>query len=137
MMSNVFVFDTNILISAALIPSSINRQALDKALEFGKLAISKNTIEELLEVIFRKKFDKYFQNNEERLIFINKVEASSKLFSPEISIDKCRDPKDNKFLELAVWAKATCILTGDKDLLVMHPFRGIPILNSNDFLINF
>lgn len=135
-MNKLFVFDTNILISAALFPSSINRQALDKALEFGKLAISKNTTDELLEVIFRKKFDKYFLNNEERLLFISKVEANSRLFSPEISINECRDAKDNKFLELAISAEAACILSGDKDLLVMHPFRGIPILNSNKFLIN-
>ena len=137
MMNNFFVFDTNILISAALFPSSINRQALDAALDFGKLAISKNTIDELLEVVFRKKFDKYFLNNEERLLFISKVEANSKLFSPDISISACRDPKNNKFLELAITAKAACILSGDKDLLVMHPFRGIPIMNANDFLINF
>ena len=53
------------------------------------------------------------------------------------TINECRDPKDNKFLELAVSAKASCIITGDKDLLELHPFRGIPILNAADFLNNF
>ena len=52
------------------------------------------------------------------------------------TIIECRDPKDNKFLELAVCANATCI-TGDKDLLILHPFRNIPILNAVDFLNNF
>ena len=41
----------------------------------------------------------------------------------------CRDSKDNKFLELAVSDQATCVVTGDNDLLVLHPFREIPILS--------
>lgn len=60
-------------------------------------------------------------------------ESISKIFT----ITACRDPKDNKFLELAVAAKASCIITGDKDLLELHPFRGIPILTVNDFLNDF
>ncbi|MGN6530740.1 MAG: PIN domain-containing protein [Ginsengibacter sp.] len=45
--------------------------------------------------------------------------------------------KDNKYLELAVHYKASCIITGDKDLLVLHPFRNIPILTASDFLQTF
>nr|WP_294518875.1 putative toxin-antitoxin system toxin component, PIN family [uncultured Rhodopila sp.] len=40
----------------------------------------------------------------------------------------CRDPTDDKFLELAVNGRTDLILTGDADLLVLNPFRGIPIL---------
>ena len=58
-------------------------------------------------------------------------------FLPVEIIMDCRDPKDNKFLELAISANASCIITGDKDLLVMHPFRGIPILNAFDFINKF
>jgi predicted nucleic acid-binding protein len=58
-------------------------------------------------------------------------------FSPDESITACRDSKDNKFLELAVAANASCIITGDKDLLALNPFRGIPILNAVDFMNNF
>ena len=43
-------------------------------------------------------------------------------------ITACRDPKDNKFLELAVSGRATHIITGDTDLLALHPFRGIQIV---------
>jgi putative PIN family toxin of toxin-antitoxin system len=70
-------------------------------------------------------------------VFVNKIEVNSKLFKPKISFTDCRDTKDNKFLELAVSANASCIITGDKDLLVLNPFRGIPILNAADFLNNF
>jgi uncharacterized protein len=44
----------------------------------------------------------------------------------------CRDPKDEKFLELA--ANADCIVSGDKDLLVLNPFRGTLILTPREFL---
>ena len=46
----------------------------------------------------------------------------------------CRDAKDNKYLELAVNGSATHIITGDADLLVMNPFRGIAIVAPQEFL---
>ncbi len=51
----------------------------------------------------------------------------------EVIID-CRDAKDNKFLELAASGKADFIISGDEDLLVLNPFRGIPILTPGEFL---
>lgn len=52
-------------------------------------------------------------------------------------IRACRDPKDDKFLELAVSGNADVIVTGDKDLLALHPFRGIAILTPLDFASQF
>ncbi len=49
-------------------------------------------------------------------------------------VTECRDPKDHKFLELALSGRATCIVTGDEDLLTLHPFRGIHILRPQGFL---
>ncbi len=49
--------------------------------------------------------------------------------------DICRDSKDNKYLELAVSGKAESIITGDKDLLILHPFQSINIVTVNDFLL--
>ena len=132
-MNNFFVIDTNNLISASLIPTSTSRKALEKAMTLGKIAIAPNTLDELLDVIFRKKLDKYFSDNNERLVIVNILEANAVFFSPEISIDECKDKKDNKFLELAIAAQASCIITGDNDLLVLHSFRNIPILNAFDF----
>ena len=136
-MSNIFVFDTNSLISAALISTSVSRRALDKAILLGELAISKATFDELIEVIFRKKFDKYFPDENERWTVVNNLELNAVLFLPDISVLECRDPKDNKFLELAVFANAACLISGDKDLLVLNPFRKIAILNAVDFINNF
>ena len=137
MMNRFFVFDTSCLVSAALLSDSVSRKALEKAVFAGELAMSVKTTEEFIEVLYRKKFDRYFFHDNERWIIINKVEVNAKLFAPEIEITDCRDPKDNKFLELAVTANASCIITGDDDLLVLHPFRSIPILNASDFLNNF
>jgi len=47
--------------------------------------------------------------------------------------DVCRDPDDIKILGLAISANADFIVTGDKDLLVLKNFQGIPILNPRSF----
>ena len=54
--------------------------------------------------------------------------------TPARSITACRDPKDNKDLELAVAGPAEVLVTGDEDLLVLHPFEGIPVVTSADLL---
>jgi putative PIN family toxin of toxin-antitoxin system len=129
--------DANCLVSASLIEGSTTSQALDKAIMLGNLVFSDATMNEFIEVLFRKKFDKYFLNNEERLNAIQNISSNGIFFSPTETITDCRDPKDDKFLELAVAANASCIITGDKDLLILNPFRNIPILNAVDFLNNF
>ncbi|MFZ1801244.1 MAG: putative toxin-antitoxin system toxin component, PIN family [Chitinophagaceae bacterium] len=136
-MNDFFVFDTNSLVSASLIGGTKTARAMDKAFILGKLAFSNGTMDELVEVLFRKKFDKYFLNNEENWNTIQRISISAIFFSPTEVITACRDPKDDKFLELAISANASCIITGDKDLLILNPFRGIPILNAADFINNF
>ena len=135
--TDFFVFDTNSLLSAALIASSINANALDIAINRGRIVLSEPVLQEFKEVIFRKKFDKYFLSINEKLEAIEKIERNSIFFSPVKSISICRDPKDNKFLVLAIAADASCIITDDKDLLVLNPFRNIPILNASAFLNTF
>lgn len=128
-----FVFDTNAVVSALLLKKSVVRQALDKALEQGKLLVSQATIEELNQVLRRGGFDKYVLE-EERIEFITVLVREAILVDIVETITECRDPKDNKFLELAISGRATCIVSGDDDLLSLHPFRGIPILTPRQFL---
>jgi putative PIN family toxin of toxin-antitoxin system len=135
-MINIYVFDTNSLISAHLLPLSVTRKAFDKALEKGIIAHSRETFSEFVEVFTRPKFDKYI-SIEDRLNAINLIELRSQLVEVSVPVIACRDPKDDKFLALASAIKADCIITGDKDLLVLHPFQGIPILASSDFLNSF
>jgi uncharacterized protein len=60
--------------------------------------------------------------------------ASAESVTISERIAACRDPKDDKFLELAVNGHADLILTGDKDLLVLNPFREIPIVSAATFV---
>jgi putative PIN family toxin of toxin-antitoxin system len=48
---------------------------------------------------------------------------------------ECRDPRDNKFLALAASGKAKVIITGDNDLLTLHPWHEISILTPRQFII--
>ena len=63
--------------------------------------------------------------------------ATVEMVGVDESIHDCRDPKDNKFLELAVSGGATHLVTGDDDLLVLHPFRGVAIVTPQAFLDEF
>jgi putative PIN family toxin of toxin-antitoxin system len=58
----------------------------------------------------------------------------SRLVSVNRTVENCRDPKDNKYLELALEVHAECILSGDNDLLVLHPHLGIKILTPRQFI---
>ena len=136
MKNNLFVIDTNTLVSSFLSEHSKPTLAYEKAKRIGKLSASIETYDEFCDVFVRDKFDKYI-SLETRLDIIDEYRAIA-IFSEIFErLTDCRDPKDNKFLELAVSANASCIITGDKDLLVLHPFRNIPILNAVDFLNNF
>jgi uncharacterized protein len=135
-MIKIFVFDTNSLISANLSPDSVNRQAYDRARKIGITVHSDVTFSEFSEVLGRPKFDKYI-SNQKRQQEISAFERKSQLIKISSKISICRDPKDNKFLELAIDSGAACIITGDKDLLVLNPFEGIPILTAADFLKAF
>lgn len=131
-----FVFDTNTIVSGLLLPDSRPRQAIDRAQDRGKILISMPTLLELNEVIARKRFDKYI-SEEKRKEFLAALVKRAEFLEVNEKITDCRDPKDNKFLELAVSGNADSIISGDGDLLVLHPFRGISILRPGDFLGQF
>jgi len=131
-----FVFDTNTIISGLLVPDSKPRQAFDRAQEQGSILISMPVLAELNEVLSRKKFDGYLPE-EKRKRFLTALAKEAALIEVTQEVLGCRDPKDNKFLELAVCGNADCIISGDKDLLELNPFRGIAILNPDEFLKNY
>jgi predicted nucleic acid-binding protein len=56
------------------------------------------------------------------------------MFEPVDSVTECRDNKDNKYLELALAARASIIVSSDDDLLVLDPWRGIRILRPIDYI---
>ena len=133
----VFVFDTNALISAHLVEGSVSDKAYKQALKLGFIAISGEIMIEFIDVSCRRKFDKYFGSELERLSLAEKIEANAVLFDIHEKINVSFDPDDNMILELAVASQASCIITGDPHLLTLHPFRNIPILSASDFLKKF
>ena len=136
MMNRRFVLDNNIFVSALLVKNSAPFWVIKKVEEMGVILYSEATLLELNQVLNRKKFIKYF-TVEEKQEFIVKLIESAELVVITKSIDVCRDPKDNKFLELAVSGDADFIISGDQDLLVLNPFRNIEIITANDFLTRF
>ena len=134
MTSNVrAVVDTNVTVSAALSPRSTPRRAFDRVLEQGTPLISLATLAELNEILRRPRFNSYLREDE-RLEFLAALVRESELVEVTAAVSACRDPKDDKFLELALSGVATHIISGDADLLALHPFRGIAILSPHDFV---
>ena len=95
------VFDTNVLVSSLLLPDSKPRQALDKALREGKVLVSFAALAELYDVLSRKQFRRYVDEEEVRS-FLAALTREAQWIDVEARIQACRDPKDDKFLELAV-----------------------------------
>lgn len=128
-----FVVDTNLVVSAVLLPQSTARQALDKARSQGKVLLSRALLEELDTVFRRSKFNKYI-TEQERLKFLTALAAEAEQVDILDTIQAARDPKDDKILELAVNGKAILIITGDQDLLVLNPFQTIEIITPRAFI---
>lgn len=131
-----YVFDANVFISAMLMEDSVPGQALVAACETGQLLLSRSILTELNDVLRRPRLEKYL-HDKERMHFLTSVVHVAHVVETSESITACRDPKDNKYLELALSGQAACIVTGDRDLLALNPFRGIPILTPKRFLDTF
>jgi uncharacterized protein len=128
-----FIADTNVLISNLLFYQSVPARALRLALDFGILLTSQAALDELATVLSRPKFDAYV-SSAVREEFIRKILRISVRVEIIQRVEVCRDPKDDKFLEIAVNGDADWLLTGDSDLLVLHPFQDTAIVTPGDFI---
>jgi len=127
------VVDTNTLISRLLLSESVPAQAVRRAVAEAQLLASDATLGELAEVLARSKFDRYLTVSE-RQEFLRLFGRIAEPIPIIHVVQACRDPKDDKFLELAVNGAAHLIMTGDADLLALHPLRGIDILSPASYL---
>jgi putative PIN family toxin of toxin-antitoxin system len=127
------VVDTNVLISRLLLPASVSGRALRRAVDSGQLVVSEATMEELATVLGRRKFDPYL-SIADRQEFIRLLGRIAEMIPVVRVVRACRDPRDNKFLEVAVNGGADLIVTGDRDLLELDPFMGIGILTPAAYL---
>ena len=127
------VVDTSVLISAAFFPNSTPLLAVEQAARQGDLLRSGATFQELEHTLRRAKFDRY-ASLEAREAFLDWLHGLMQFVTIRTPITACRDPRDDKFLELAVNGRADPILSSDHDLLVLDPFQGIPILTPASYL---
>lgn len=127
------VFDTNVLVSALLRTGSVPHCALLRARVDGTLLASDETVGELRAVLMRDKFDSIVRRALREAIIDEyaRLCMNIKISSP---VRVCRDPRDDKFLEVAAHGQAEVIIIGDEDLLILNPFRGIAILSLRDYL---
>ena len=92
-------------------------------------------LEELIDVLNRPRIrDKYRLTDQDIQTVIGLILLRGQEVTPAERITACRDPKDDKFLEVAVAGKADVLVSGDEDLLTLHPYAGIPIVPPHDFL---
>jgi len=127
------VVETNVFVSRLLRFDSVPGRAVEKAMHDAVVLVSPATMSELAQVLAEAKFDRYV-TIEQRIQFIRLI-ATMAEFVPIIHpVRECRDPKDDMFLELALNGRAELIITGDADLLEMHPWREIAILSPSDYL---
>ena len=133
------VFDTSTLVGAALKPGSVPHQALMLALARYELCASVQTWLELDQVMQSDRFDRYLARAA-RSEFVALL-RTYKFFYPVTLEDElalhppCRDANDNKFLALAQVCQADVVVSSDDDLLVLHPWREVPVLKPADFLL--
>lgn len=128
------VIDTGVIISAALQPEGTSNKALLHALFNFQPLISFQTYQELVRVLNKSKFSSKISEVNKNTILNTLVHRSINIETTS-NLSFCRDANDDMFLNLAIDGKAEVIITRDPDLLILHPFQNIQILNPADFLL--
>jgi uncharacterized protein len=125
------VIDTNIWISFLIgkLLAGLDDYILDGQLE---VLVSDEQLEEITTVLRRTKFRKYFSSDDIEE-FLSLLYKTSVVVDIHHAVKDCRDEKDNFILETAIRGRADYIVTGDKDLLVLNPYRGKKIIEFREF----
>ncbi|HUB44107.1 MAG TPA: putative toxin-antitoxin system toxin component, PIN family [Acetobacteraceae bacterium] len=127
--SPLFVVDVSSIVRAALTDDSAAAELIATLLERGLIVSSPAILDELDDVLRRPKFRRWRSEASMRA-FTTRVRASVRLIVPELAVQDCRDPSDDKYLEVA-WAVlaqsearvSVTIVSDDQDLLVLDPWR--------------
>ena len=126
------VLDTIVLVSAAIKRQSNPGMVALLVERQGVLLKSLATEQQLFEVVARPYLATLIDPAAQA--WLRTLMSSAELVAIAERVAACRDPTDDKFLELAVSGKADVIVSGDGDLLALNPFRGIPILTPAAFV---
>ena len=127
------VVDTNVWVSRLLLSGSVAARAVDKALGGFEVMVSESLVDELADVLSREKFDRYV-SVQDRVEFLRRVLQIATAAPVLSEVEDCRDPEDNCLLALALDSESDYILTGDRDLLSLNPWRGVMIVSPREFL---
>lgn len=127
------IIDTNVWVSYLLWPSDLITSAVRLALHHGDILASEATLDELSATLLKPKFNRYL-SDEARHSFCADVAHISSLVTIGDPVTDCRDPRDNMFLEVAASGNVDIIITGDNDLLTLHPWRGVLVLTPRQFI---
>ena len=125
------IIDTNLFISF-LIGKKL--QGLkEKVVDFRfELIFAEQSIQELMMVSHRQKFNKYFKA-EDLDNLVDLIKTIGRIFKITHVPAICRDPKDDYLLELARKSKADYLVTGDIDLLEIENYKGTRIITVKEF----
>lgn len=127
------VLDTNVLLSGLFSSTSTPARAVERAVREDRILTSTQTLRELAKQLLSPRFDRYVPR-ERRMALLDRLAPNLELVEIVQRVRASRDPKDDPFLEVAVNGSADVVVTGDRDLLVLHPFRGIDIVQPADYL---
>ena len=123
------VLDTNVLL-AAFGTRGLCEALLTACLKSHEVILSKPILDELCRHL-RAKFKVPAQTVNEIVGFLR---SEARIVAPaDVPADACRDADDLPVLGTALAGQADCLVSGDKDLLTLHSFRGIPILAPRAF----
>ena len=131
------VLDTNVFVSSLLSTEGTPAQLLNAWRE-GRymLVTSPAIIAEVVEVLESPRISKKYlirHQDVENLVDVLKTDAVLVPGEAGVKGSVPRDPRDEMFLACAIEANADCIVSGDRHLLDLQTFRGIPILTVNEF----
>jgi uncharacterized protein len=127
------VIDTNVFICGLLSSTSTPAKVVDRAIEQDQLLASSATLRELITKLLSPKFDRYV-SRKLRNALLEHLASHVELVEIVQRIQASRDPKDDQFLEVAINGGAHVVVSGDNDLLTLHPFRGIAIVTPAGYL---
>ena len=133
MTSERVVVDTNVFNCGLIWPPSVPGRMLDHALNHGRLLSSGDLLDELVATMLSAKFDPYL-TRADREVALERLMPMLEIVEIVRIVRACRDPRDDKFLEAAVNGRADVLITGDRDLLALHPFADINILTPAAYL---
>lgn len=133
------IIDTNVVISFLITNSDFIKKIIElKNLRKVDLYCSLEIFEEVKNTLQKPRIKEVLKVNPKKIASFMALYKYKLIFEkPCHSVNICRDPKDNKFLELSKTIQADFQITGDKDLLELKQFESTKILNPSEFIANF